>query len=454
MGSYEDYLRNREARARAAKELADKQNQSKRDQWGAVGDFFTGIPKAYEEINPLGPRGLARNAVGAAGAIQGAQQGIGGILSMLMPKRGNPQQIPMSRDNGMSTDDRRDKAMAGRQGMGPNSFGPAPRDPIDDILARLGEDFTYDGSQDESFKQNSSALDQMFNSRMTELNGLKDQSRQNFNESDGNVAAMHSAFQNEVLGQAPAIQQRGDQAQAQIGGIFDKTIQSNNAGLEAERASKLEMLQRLGIAPAANAPDEFSAAVQQGNNAAQQSRDSRQSEQAINTQTDLSRNTQLANSIGNDGVARRSDLNNRLQEILGSISGKEADIQGDFQQSKMEMQNNGEDRAYQRWLADRQFDMGLFNSLNANQNKQNEIAAKGQSSGLTGIGGLNANTSPQLQNAIIDVSRRVNIARDPEKAMEMLSDPKYRLNPNEVFEYVTNYGKLGSNNKYPDPSEY
>lgn len=340
-------------------------------------------------------------------------------------------------DSGISQD------FMAKYGRQPDPVDEGPSE-TDKILERLGQRFTFDRNGVDT-----SGLDSMLGEQRGVLNGLRDQANSNFQTSDGNIRSMHDAFRNDQLAQAGRIQQEGDTARNNVAGIFDKTIQNNKDSLAEHNSVKEEMLKRLGIAPAANAEDGFATEVQRGQNIAQSGRDARTSEIAGNTQTNLNRNTAMATAIGNDGAQRRSDLNMRLQEILGGINQKDAQLQTDFQKSKMDLQNQGEDRAYQRWLQDRQFDQGLFNSINSANAKMAEAQAKSNSQGVSGAAGIIQDATPQFKKAFYEVAGKVNIFQNPEQAMKMLQDPKYGLNPDEVFRKVSDYAKLGTSNKFP-----
>ena len=415
-----------------------------------IGDFFADADRNAGDATRerLAAKGYTRNN-------SGQQMG---------QQRAMPQQSIGQRDSSRDNNDLFSHLMSNKV---PEGIRRRDDDEMEDeesatdrILARLGERFSYDESSDEGTKENMTALDQLLQGRLGELNGIRDQTNSNFAKSDGNVAAMHAAFQKEVRGQAPGIQQRGDETQANIRGIFDKTINDNNAQAETERATKLEMLQRLGIAPAANAPDKVQAAIATGNNTAQQGRDSRLAASVGNTQTALTRNEGLANAIGNDGLQRRSGLNMRLQEVLGQLSGKEADYRSDFQKSKMDIQNQGEDRAYERWLQDRQFDQGLFNDINQDNQAMAEIQGKNaaeaaklgaKTNSSSDINGLMASANPKLRQAMVNASTKFDIANEPQKVMQWISQNNKDLNADEVFQFVTNYARV-KGGKYADPN--
>lgn len=458
--SPDGYKRRKQEEAQAAQELAIKQGESNRAPWEAIGGFL----------------GDAGNNIGKFFGGMDTNRGAEAATQML--ENQTPQNIPFaptmqrsSQQNNNSTGLEPDflrKLTSGQ--FGPNeartpqpnfveSNGYNPEDEfqsseqakIQAILDRLGARFEFDPSGVDT-----SPLDSVLKSNMDALNGVRATTNQNFQQSDNNVRDMFAAHQKGVQAQAPGIQQRGAETVNNVNGVFNPAIQQNTKDLGADRKVQEEMLQRLGIAPAANQPDLMGQAVQEGNNQLQNARTARAGEAAINTQTDLSRNTSLASAVGNDGINRRADLNMRLQEILGGLAQKETGFQNDYQQGKLELLQGAEDKSYDRWLQDRQFDMGLFNSINSanaardakdDQFQNNLDVAEIKARGSAKNDGSSANwlrgSSPSFQNAFFDVSQKVNIDENPQRAIQMLADPKYGLDPAEVVTKIKDYTNLG-----------
>ena len=412
----EGYKKRKAEEANAHKKLAIQQNQSNVDTWGNIGKGIGEVGNFLGSIAPnrAVPEFLAKSLPGMI------------PKSTLAPKR-------------TAGDDQDISGFESGSPLGAGMFGTEPPESeTDRILKRLGEKFSFDDSQVDA-----SALDSILNSNKTVLDDLRNRTRENYNTSDSNIASMHDAFRNDQLAQAPRIQQEGDTARSTVEGIFNKTIADNDARAARNKEVDAEMLQRLGIAPAANQPDIVGQEIQNGTNIAQSSRDARTSEIASNTQTNLARNSGWASAIGNEGVARRSELTNRLNEILGNIDEKEADFTNDYQRSKLELRNQEEDQAYQRWIQDRQFDMGLFDSINQN----NQAMAKAQGSQqATGARGLMGTMSPAARQAIVAISQKVDISKDPQRGLREMV--KMGVPESEAWTAITDYNKLGTTNKF------
>jgi hypothetical protein len=446
------------ARHDSSHELAIKQDESNRAPWEAAGkgisDFFGGLIKPFTDSG-------AADRVGGAVANSGGMSGAPFNPTVQRSSTFDPTSLLMPNqveDSGNILDALHGKYNTPEAQTPYNNSVEAPMDSgptgmdATEILKRLGEKFSFDPNSVDS-----APLDAVLQNNLKALNGVRDTTNQNFKQSDANVANMYGAHEQDVKNQTDDIAARGAANEKAVGGIFDKTIADNNAELAANRRTEEEMLKRLGIAPAAAQPDLVGQAITEGNNAARQSKDTRVAEAKTNTQTDISRNNTLASAVGNDGLQRRSDLNMRLQEILGGLGQKETDFNNQYQQNKLDLMQKAEDKSYDRWLQDRQFDMGLFNSVNqansAGQDKeldrQNRLdvaniqAGSRANQGSGSSQGWLGSKSPGFQNAFFDVAQKVDIAHEPQKAIQMLADPKYGLSPSEVVTAITDYANLG-----------
>lgn len=299
-------------------------------------------------------------------------------------------------------------------------------------------------------------LEKVLNSKLEAIEGARGQARSAFETSDKNVAGMHDAFRNEILGQAPALQQRNQEHQGNVASIFDQAIGQNDTRAAENKARDEEMFQRLGIAPAAAAPDLVGQAIAEGNNRLTGSKTSRLGEAATLGQVDLQRNTGMANAVGNDGLARRSELNSRLQEIMGDLGSAESEARTDILGRQNDQAKETEQRQYERFLTDRDFNMdryGMMNDLNAEAIKQQQ---KESEQGAEGIDALIATTNPQVVQGVQDI-----MATEQDVDMNNPADVLYRLrkkglnlNPTEVQVYLTKMKNLSkTNNVVPSYGE-
>lgn len=314
---------------------------------------------------------------------------------------------------------------------------PLQSDPMEDLWNLLNEKYT--GSPvDTSF------LQEALNAQTGAIDGARNQAQEAFRTSDANLAGMHDAFRNDILAQAPKIQEQNQKYQQDLTGIFDKTLQENAERQALNKNQDAEMFARLGIAPAATQPDLVGEAIEGGNQRTVDSRDSRLAEAATVGNSEIERNTSAANAVGAAGVQRRSELNMRLQEILGELGGKEADVRSQFSQAQGQAGQENEQRQYERFLRDRDFNLDRYNSELDNQ-------LKGSEQTLQGFNGLQATTNPEVQRAIVDiVSTQPDLdIRNPNQVMIALRKKYPNINPDEAFSYLAQYNNLGSTNKFP-----
>jgi len=324
-------------------------------------------------------------------------------------------------------------------GRGVGNLPMQETDPMEDLWNLLNE--KYSGSPvDTSF------LQEALNAQTGAIDNARNQAQENFRTSDSNLAGMHDAFRNDILAQAPKIQEQNQQYQTDLKGIFDNTLQENAQRQAANKAQDTEMLSRLGIAPAATQPDLVGQEIEQGNQRAVGSRDARLAESATIGNSELQRNTAAANSVGAAGVQRRSDLNMRLQEILGQLGGKEADVRSQFAQAQGQAGQENEQRQYERFLRDRDFNLDRYGN-----EMENRLKASEQDSTLQGFNGLQATTNPDVQRAIVDIiSTQPDLdIRNPNQVMIALRKKYPHINPDEAFSYLAQYNNLGSTNKFP-----
>lgn len=229
---------------------------------------------------------------------------------------------------------------------------------MEQILDRL--DDPYGG-----FKGNvdTSALDAALKSRLSAIGGVRNTTNQNFDISDQNLQSMHNAFKRDVetTGKAEFNDISNDQIAALTANRNEGVNQLQGLKNE-ENAKRMAMLKNLGIEASAATPTDTSA-YDQGISSIS-SRGQAENANAIGDRaTNLAYNQTLANSIGQQGVERRSDLTQQLQSILGQLGMAESEAQGQYAQGKAQMQQQAADRDYQMWNQNRQFDQSRYNDL-------------------------------------------------------------------------------------------
>jgi hypothetical protein len=425
------YQRRRAGQKASAHKLAQQQDQSNRAPWEAMGSFLGDAGKNIGNF------------------FADADRNAGDATRARLERRGNAspsqQRNPIaeitSRDLGHSNiDAERDDAMARRM----FNQGEAPeRSKSDELWDLLNE--KYDGSPVGS---DAAAFEQVLNQKLEAINGARGQAQENFGKSDANIAAMHDAFKNEVLGQSGALAERNKQYQGNVASIFDTALADNNARAQQNKAADEEMYRRLGIAPAAAGPDLVGQAIAEGNNRLEGSKSARMTEAAGLGQIDQQRNTGMANAIGNDGLARRSELNNRLQEILGELGNAESEARTSFIGSTNDAAKEAEQRQYERFIRDRDFNMDRYGQMNDANLEAIKAQEKASEQGAGGVDALVATTNPQVVQGVQDI-----MATERDVDLNNIADVVYRLrkkglalNPTEVQVYLTKMKNLSKTN--------
>lgn len=328
----------------------------------------------------------------------------------------------------------------------------------DPLWESLKENFDFNGARG---GVDTSAFDEALKARMDLIAQAKSNANSNFATSDANLKGMHEAVVNDTRAQAPTIKAQYDQAGNDISKIFGNTINENNTEQSQLLKTKEEMLQRLGIAPAANQPDIVGQEFAKANSAAQNSRDTRLAENTSMGQTAQDRNNNFANSVNAEGVARRSTLNQQLQDILGNLDKSGADYQNDALTQKMNYQDKRVDQSYDNWLQNRGFDFNLLQEENANNrgiaadNAKIQLErekANSDGNSVQGFDGLWGQTPPAVKQAIMAVQSKVNIDREPDKAWRLIQDMADKdpsINKDEAYQYLQKRATLGTTNKFP-----
>lgn len=352
----------------------------------------------------------------------------------------------------------RANADALRQGIDPFTLAPIQqRNPLQDLLDQMNRPYSFDpNSVDTSW------VDQVLAARNAGLQKARDLAQGTFNTSDSAVGQMTDQYRKSILDQAPQIQQQNKDIQGNVASVFQKTLDANAERAAKEKAANEEMFQRLGIQAAANQPDLVGEAIQQGNNAADQSKNARVAELGTYGQTALNQNTGAANAILGEGQMQRSLLNRRLQDIFGSLDQKGADYNAEAAQQKADWVHQMMGNAYNQYKDQRDFARDQYDKLLQLQqqkaiaderwgpNSPSMIRAIGNGrndalNGEQGIAGLNGVVAPNTQSDYYDIVADAgrdpnfnpnNIAQIAYKAREMEKNGKLRGTSDDVIKYV------------------
>lgn len=356
----------------------------------------------------------------------------------------------------------------GQRGIGNETpfSGKFAMSPEEEILKQF-EDLL--SQQFERQQIDTSYLDNALQSKLGAINSAKDEANQFATTSGANLKNMYDAFQGNVRGRQADIQAGGDAAQSEVSSVFDQTIADSNARRDSGNAQREEMLQRLGIASAANAPDLANQAIEEGITNTQGSRDNRVSEIVGGTQRGIQNNEMFATALGAEGLQRQGDLSQQLQGILGGLRDSEVGARSDYANQMMGVQGDQQDRDYQQWLnkmamgndnLDRFINMNdqsESRAFDANQQAQQQQAdiymeqIKAASKGASdpqGYDGLSQASNPQTQRIFADIISQDGA--DPKNISDLLQrfdkNPAYwnAVTKDDFLKYITQYNQLGT----------
>lgn len=334
---------------------------------------------------------------------------------------------------------------------------------FDELLGKI----TSEWSGPDKSKIDYSPLDAALNARMGALNGLRDQSKQNFDQSDANLESMHRGFQNHISTEGANRYNSIADTQKQNLTASNDMAQNNLQKIKADDMAKRQaMLQNLGI-EAAGAQEDSSANVL---NQTIGSIESREQADLANADQDrasnLAYNQGIATSVGQQGIERRGDLAQQLQAILGRVDMAQADAQAENAQQRFQLEQGAGDKQYQQWRDNKGFMQDTLGMLQDEAMEREKMAMEGQDprevSGFAGLGQdlLNAGYDvPEAQNAL-GVLAEITASDyrkgiDPNAGYTQGDILMRRLRENGVdpmlaFQIATNYSNMGNTSKYED----
>lgn len=342
---------------------------------------------------------------------------------------------------------------------------PQPHKP-DFFEQLMGEFQTQWGGVDKS-KIDYSPLDNALKARMDAINGIRTQTNDNFQKSDGNLESMHNGFQNHIATDgAAAFNRIANTEKANLGQV-NTDAQANLMKIKAEDMAKRQaMLQNLGIQESGATPDSSADVLTQ----TQGSIANRNEAEMVNAEQDrassLAFNQGMAQSVGQQGVERRAALQQQLQGILGKLGMVEADAKSTDAQSRYELEQNQGNQQYQQYRDRQGFLQDTLGMMQDDAQKQAELYQKSQSqdplevSGFSGLAQDLLNTgyeTPEIQNAMQQLAQVT--ATDYMKGVDPNAGysqsailnkilQQRGIDPMLAIQLATNYGNLGNTSKY------
>lgn len=240
-----------------------------------------------------------------------------------------------------------------------NSSRTTERSDLDMLLEELlGQ--TKEGHTWESRAQDEDMINQIFGSQLSAIANARNTTNERFNTSKAATQDLYDGHVNEIRTKDKAEYQNIAQAQAQgTNQVFDSGVKQMQDSQNANRAESLEMMKRLGLEASAPVAEET---AQQTQGAITDLIQDKTSQQNVNTAyagADMRRNDARAQSIADEGVSQQAELGRQLQDILGELGNKEADVNS----SKSEALMNAFRRSEDNWRDDRNYSTDALGQL-------------------------------------------------------------------------------------------
>ena len=433
------------------------QNQDKlRKGWdsvfGGIGDFLNPIKANRKAI--AGGAAIARGVLGGSRNTAPRKPNVSyeiGNVSSSRPSVGNryANKMQFDEDN--------------YPGNTVLPTGPSQSSLFDDLLGQITSEW---GGIDKS-RVDYGPLDEALNARLGALNGLRDQTNQNFEKSDVALEGMHKALQDRMNTEGAArYNSIVDTAKNNLQTSAQQS-QDNLQKIKAEDAAKRQaMLQSLGIQAAGAQEDSSADLLSQAQGQIAARNDANQTNAEADRGTNLAFNQGMVNSVGQAGVERRADLQNQLQSILGRIGMSEADARAENANARYQLEQNEGDRQYQHWRDNQGFLSDTLGMLQNDALEREKLAMQGSDprelSGFAGLGQDLINSGydvPEIQNAMGVLSQVIGSdyrkGIDPNAGYGQTDILMRRLRENGIdpmlaFQLATNYGNLGNTSKYTE----
>ncbi len=337
-----------------------------------------------------------------------------------------------------------------------------PKSLMEQLLDKI--DAPYNGGGGAS-QVDTSALDQALKAQLGQIGQVRNNTNQNFQESDRNIMGMHEAARNEVL--TGGKQRFEDISNQQMAGLKESrqdVIGELQGYKDAENAKRMAMLKNLGIEASGATPSDTSA-YDQGISSISNRGAAEQANAVGDRATNLAYNTTVANSIGQQGADRRADLAQQLQSILGRLGMAETETNQQYGMQKAQMQQQGADKSYDMWNNERNFNQQRYNDLFGQKMAMQDQAAQQQKMNMPvevpGFGGLaedllntgypeqETQRAMQILSGVLSSEYMNGIPDGYDRASIIARRLKEQNVPDVIAaQLATNYSNLGNVNGY------
>lgn len=304
------------------------------------------------------------------------------------------------------------------------------------------------------------------------LQGEMDRTSQKSQQDQGKARDMYNALASGFNSEIPGIQQQSQADQNAVTQQYNNNAAQMQAAYQAQQQQQQDLMNKLGIQAAQGDPRLQQAATDQQYFANQNQTDAQHQrdmlQQIAAADTGYQRNIASSSKLAGENTAQ--DLNNQLNQYLGSandkMSGlqtsKAADITNLYNQLKnadaQRVTQSNQD-AFNQLMSLNNFQLNTLNAQNQQQNSQNDFALKlqelqqklqgnsmGQNSGLSGSAnllaqryGTDVNKATQLENILGQVLSQPDVISGQQKTKDANGqDTMVKMTPEYVMQQLRN----------------
>lgn len=328
------------------------------------------------------------------------------------------------------------------------------------------------------FDQFITGLDNALTARLDALGDVRKQAQSNYTTSDRNLSDMFGATANNIATQgSQRFSDIANQHKAGLTSVRDEAIGNLQADRDKSAATRAAMLKSLGIEAAGAAIDPGEETLSRGIGTLNERSASALTGAENAGATNQAYNQSVVNSVNQQGAERRAALTQQLQAIQNQLGMAEADMKGEHEQQKAQLQmqwnqaqqeaeNATNENDYQIWKDRQSTIMDLYKTLSDREMEEAKLMGQGggeveKVQGFRGLaqdllnGGVDENTASQTIAALSEVVSKPYMqgihpddgySRADIIARQLVEN--YNIPATLANHVATNYVNLGNNSYY------
>lgn len=354
------------------------------DVWGNIGKFFGGVGGAIGDSFQRMTPGFAKQHSAVYHGNQEAAHPAPSVDHSMVRETADGGPVPHA-----------PYTFSGNAGRGGHDdipvsdyrdgVAPTPKSPLEIIMDQLNQ--TYHGP--DPSKMDFSSLDKALSGRLGYINDAEKQIQGNFDKSDLAVQLMHDAFKHEVQTKdAARFNQISDTQESGL----KHNLQDSTNNLAGQRdhymAEKMAMLKNLGQGAMAAGADKNEQSLNDGIATATKRNGIDMGIAEQGRATNQAYNVGVAQSIGQAGVQRRSELTRQLQGLLGKAEMAKSEARAQDQTSRQTAISQANDTGYKQWNDNQDRLQHMFDTL-TNEGIQRDKMAQGSAVNPSAPKGMN-----------------------------------------------------------------